>query len=462
MKGLKKFYSLFLVLFTMFGFSFIFSSDTSALKHSYSSFYIPGFYIYLNQSGQPDFILHGAYDTEVSTSHPLSNPVPKSQQLLQSGVPCYQSSYSSLLNQNASSVYLYKTHFFFNVGFNNIDSLSTGLFCHSLNSKSWYDYTSIPITASSSSNSTNATIRDLFGNNSHYMYGFTLPLTFNSEVLGQMSSGRTYHFHGEFGSTEPFYSSDSSGNLASSFTQPYVILQFEGVSTSGSFYSSKYSWDNISSDSISNYCTKLVLSATKKLLSFDCYFTAPADIKYSTFSVRFSSVSQYASNHYSQKPVWYNHSDLVFIENFYVITDNNDSPGGDASISPSGLSISSAPGSSSTYGDSYNDSLSSLFSFNFLNPFVPIFNLFTDNSSCVSIPIIAGMLNSSETTYCPWFSSDVRNILTPVLGISSMMLLFGFLVRWLGSSSGNFFEDSKTEEVSNQGGRWGHFKKGKN
>ena len=85
----------------------------------------------------------------------------------------------------------------------------------------------------------------------------------------------------------------------------------------------------------------------------------------------------------------------------------------------------------------------SMFSFTFLNPFIGIFELFND-SGCVSIPTIAGMVGSSETTYCPWFDSSVRNILTPVFGFSSMILLFGFVIYWLrGGSSDILYKGGK-------------------
>lgn len=71
-----------------------------------------------------------------------------------------------------------------------------------------------------------------------------------------------------------------------------------------------------------------------------------------------------------------------------------------------------------------------IFSFTFLNPFIGIFELFNP-SGCVDIPIIAGMLNSEDKTYCPWFDDKTRNILTPVIGIFSMVILFGFVVGWL-------------------------------
>lgn len=151
-----------------------------------------------------------------------------------------------------------------------------------------------------------------------------------------------------------------------------------------------------------------------------------------------------------------------------IITDNDTTPGeilgknltggGDGSnIIGSEAWIRKNQGSAN---EDFFTSLSNLFNFTFINPFAPIFNLFNTGDECVNIPVIASMIHSEESTVCPWFDSTVRNIVTPVLGLSSMMLVFGFAVRWLGSSSGNLFEDSRSEEVSNQGGRWGHFKRG--
>lgn len=141
-------------------------------------------------------------------------------------------------------------------------------------------------------------------------------------------------------------------------------------------------------------------------------------------------------------------------ESSFIITDNDDTDGGIWGNDIVGSDPGSAPGSATqnSYGDISSDgvnwtkSLTNLFQFNFINPFAPLFQLFTDNSSCASIPTIAGLIHSEETQVCPWFDSTVRNIVTPVLGLSSMMLVFGFAVRWLGSSSGNMFEDSGSIE----------------
>ncbi|MBF1035167.1 MAG: hypothetical protein HXL12_00515 [Candidatus Nanosynbacter sp.] len=82
-----------------------------------------------------------------------------------------------------------------------------------------------------------------------------------------------------------------------------------------------------------------------------------------------------------------------------------------------------------------NDSkkLGSIFSFTVMNPFSPIFDLFA-GGGCRPIPTIGKMLNKPNASYCPWFPGNIRSILTPVLGISAMMLIFGFVIRWLNNS----------------------------
>lgn len=81
-----------------------------------------------------------------------------------------------------------------------------------------------------------------------------------------------------------------------------------------------------------------------------------------------------------------------------------------------------------------------IFNFNILNPFAGLWELFSPPTTCANIPIISGWLNSPSTSYCSWFPSSIRSVLTPVFGLSSMMLLFGFIVRWLSSSSGKAIE----------------------
>ena len=470
MKGVKKCCGLLLVSLITLGLSLSVSSDVNALKHSYSSLYIPGYTVFQNtQPDSPRVSLSGGYWTEYPQSNSLSQPIPKSQRIKSVGSPCYQSSESIPFMSSTTNTYRWRYDFSFNIGLSNPFALPSGSFdCHAINATSWYEYTSISIQKSSGSHSTPAAISDLFGSYSilsgssvKYMYAFNLPLTFNSSVVGAMTQGRTYEFHGSFSSGSKFYASDISGNSLSDIDlhHPYVLLNFNGVDSNFNVYRSTYSFEDSSSNRTTNYCTNLYSSVDSKRLYFDCYFTSPADIVYSTFSVTFQNYSQYENN-YSQlrlKPIWFNDGDYVFFGDFYVITDGDSTEGDDASIKNSGTNILGAPGAEATMGDSYDSALSNLFNFNFINPFSPIFNLFTDSSQCANIPIIAGMLGSTETTYCPWFSSTTRSILTPVLGLSATMLVFGFLVRWLSSSSGNMFEDQTTHKWGNtqlkQGGK---------
>lgn len=79
--------------------------------------------------------------------------------------------------------------------------------------------------------------------------------------------------------------------------------------------------------------------------------------------------------------------------------------------------------------------LSGLFNFNVINPLNALYSAVSANTQCVNIPTIASMLNVQDTQYCNWFPQSVRSILTPVISLTSMMLVFGYLVSWLRQSS---------------------------
>lgn len=143
----------------------------------------------------------------------------------------------------------------------------------------------------------------------------------------------------------------------------------------------------------------------------------------------------------SRDYVWKTDADWRFGHQL-LITDNDETPGTSFNSDLHGNNI---PGDVNSEPDNNLDWFSSLtlmFDFSTFNPFAGIFNLFTHSNNCVQIPILAGMLHAQESTYCSWFPSSVRAVLTPVFGLSSVMLIFGFFVRWLSGSSGNFFEDS--------------------
>lgn len=75
-----------------------------------------------------------------------------------------------------------------------------------------------------------------------------------------------------------------------------------------------------------------------------------------------------------------------------------------------------------------------IFNITFMNPFAGLFELFNPGG-CVNIPTIASWVGSDTSTYCSWFSQEVRATLTPVFGLSSVMILVGFVVSWLRDAS---------------------------
>lgn len=88
-------------------------------------------------------------------------------------------------------------------------------------------------------------------------------------------------------------------------------------------------------------------------------------------------------------------------------------------------------------GNADSSELAGIFNFTAFNPFSGIFALFTGGNGCISIPIVGGMLNKPDGQYCPWFPSSIRNVLTPVIGLASMMIIFGFFVSWLNGGDVN-------------------------
>ena len=78
-----------------------------------------------------------------------------------------------------------------------------------------------------------------------------------------------------------------------------------------------------------------------------------------------------------------------------------------------------------------------VFNFGFVFPFRYLLNSFTDGQTCVDIPIIGGMLYNPDVKYCSWWSSDIRNILTPVISIFNLILITSFVIRWVSGGSEN-------------------------
>lgn len=200
-------------------------------------------------------------------------------------------------------------------------------------------------------------------------------------------------------------------------------------------------------------------SLTSTKLSFICNIVAPVTVNAGHYAFNF----RIYTDSILSRPLTSNNQSITF-NDFSIILNDDSTSGGYGGFGQTGSFPNVAPGIPDTDPEQADwfSSITNMFGFDFINPFAPLFEMFSNNNSCANIPTIASMIHAENSQVCPWFDSTTRNIVTPVLGIASMMLVFGFAVRWLGSSSGNMFTDSANEEVSNQGGRWGHYKKGGN
>lgn len=282
---------------------------------------------------------------------------------------------------------------------------------------------------------------ELFGFAPNKFYSLTLPLEADPSVVGEMTQGREIEIRGVFD-----FSSASYFNWADDIdSNSYFRVRLSGNSTPN-----LQSYREQIIDCSTNLRSVPELGVTQ--LEYSC----PGVVEnytyyYYGFSLEIGRSSGFSDGAY----VWDSDSDWSWA-GMYIITDNDETPGANANYPPTGNNLDEAPGSAQKLANEDNSSdadffssLVNMFSFNFINPFAPLFQLFSNNDSCANIPTIAGMIHAENDQVCPWFDSTTRNIVTPVLGIASMMLVFGFAVRWLGSSSGNLFEDSGSHDVGN-------------
>lgn len=302
----------------------------------------------------------------------------------------------------------------------------------------WYDYDSFYIndvatdTSSGITYSNTLKFSDFMGIIPNQFSDLTIPLgRVNEDVVGAITQGRQVDYHGVF----DFSGEGNFVNFSNEFVNNGTFeLRYTGLSQSdisgGNVTQNQYGSTSCSFNNIT------LPSTGFNQLEFDCSFNSP-------FTEYNGQMWFYLYLH-SSDYIFNTNADWSF-SSAYFMTDNDDTPGGTWGTAPTGNHLENAPGSASGLIPDDNDffgNFLNLFNFSFANPFTPLFGLFTDTSRCVQIPTIAGMLGSESTEYCPWFDSTVRNILTPVLGISANMLLFGFIVKWLGARSGNFVEDT--------------------
>ena len=291
-------------------------------------------------------------------------------------------------------------------------------------------------------------------------------ITDNSDFIN-VRQNSSIEFSYEINLSDPIYNLGDLNFYEQPFENAVVKLEYIGlkeVSDSDGVHGGGLYRDNISCPTTVTYWdfdgnpkTDFSSDYISASLSFTCHFVSDYDIYKNLISFRFliSPGESYSSIWQISPPIDAQFDVSFYRYSLYVVTDYDNSPGSSIGGLANGGDLSKAPGSvlnqyaNSNAEANWFSSLTNLFGFSFINPFSPLFTMFTDSSTCANIPIIAGMLNSSNTQYCSWFSADTRNILTPVLSISAMMLVFGFAVRWLSSSSGNMFEDQTTHKASN-------------
>lgn len=451
-KGINKCYGLLLAFFTIFGLSLNVSSDTNALKYAYNAFPLSNdtFYVSGTYYTSSNFGVSFSSDSDVSFDSDLFN-LSKSAFLL-----CNQVSDSGNLRPIFSnyfsnpSTYGLSINSSFNKAVYNFDGTCLG-------QPSTWDYDSIYAADYNLTDGSAISLVDLrqsfFDSDSSFydsgsLKALSVSLPLDYDTFGVIESGTVLEW--DFGLVQK--SANNFSFIDSSDFASMDISYFTASPDSSNFsssYRSTFGYPALSPKP-SCFINRNYLFSTRSESGFEdflgfnvhCSYTAPFDMYYVYPIIRLYS---------SDRILDYDFNGLYFTGT-YVTTDNDSTWSGlYANPQPSGEQLSNAPGYFQLYG--YPDgsscldgdflcNLKNLFVFNFINPFYPIYQMFSDGSSCASIPVIASLLHSQESVICPWFDSSIRSILTPVIGLAAMMLLFGFVVRWLGARSGNFVEDS--------------------
>lgn len=467
MRGVKCF-GLLLVFSIIFGLSLNASSDVSALKYSYNAFNLASpTYVKGVSSGNSSSRSGFSFSISFYTDNSLSYDPDIMDRSKASFWLCDQEQIPGNLNNIWSTPsFISSSHSF---GFSNHHLFNQVVFsqeqlCYSSTAARW-SYDSIYSADYNMSNGDTMKLVDIpnlfFDSGDSYqragsLKSINIPLNIDYDSLGVIEQGTTLEWDvglvQKSANNFPYFDPDAIATMDIS----YFTLN-PNTSSFDDFWDS---WKTTTSTpptiSVRPQCTiddnyRFQVRSNELWqdylgINVHCSYTAPSDLYYVNARVLLSGSNS------NFKLLDYDYNGLYF-SGSYLITNGDDTWSGQyANRQPTGDNLEEAPGYHQLYGydnpggcvegDFFCD-LSNLFNFNFINPFAPIFNLFTDQNSCAQIPTLAGMLHSVETQVCPWFDSTTRNIVTPVLGLSSMMLLFGFAVRWLGSRSGNFIEDSE-------------------
>ena len=224
--------------------------------------------------------------------------------------------------------------------------------------------------------------------------------------------------------TLPIYNSEQDESCTNSFSERdfefKAVFNFDGSAVLnpnlGNNSLAQVAFQSSGNENISPFVCRLTVTqlqpegdGTKTQVQFSCPGTFPALSNNSIITGHFM-IQAYDSN---SDPTWFFDTTADFsFGGLYIITDGNDTEGCSLHDDLTGNHI----------GGDYTDEdqlkadsgsfggLTNLFNFQFINPFQPLFDMFTSGDSCASIPTLAGMIHSEQTQVCPFFDSTTRAV----------------------------------------------------
>lgn len=285
-----------------------------------------------------------------------------------------------------------------------------------------------------------------------------------------------------------YFNNNDYNNTKLAYINGRIVMEIRPNTTEDFYVCGRDASIYWSDTAMSGYCLGKIAvvysdNTHTEVVDIPVYFTQPSNGRFNIFfdfntaleaskQISFIQYRFYASSGYdviSRNTPWYNYQLMILVEGRSSIAVYETPPSGvdisndllqeqigqnDVMIAQNDEIIDSLQSQSQQQQEQYDeekqeetqreesgnesaDEMAGVFSFSVQNPFTALFGAFTSGNTCVSIPTIAAMINSDNTQYCPWFPASVRNVLTPVLSMLSMMVIFGFVVKWLNGSGLN-------------------------
>lgn len=333
------------------------------------------------------------------------------------------------------------SHTYYSINFNAFpDSDFSTNRCQNLTGE-WYEYSSVHIGDFSGSSTNNPSV--VFSDDDIDVSGDVSVVKGTGLNLNSMFDGDLFDStHLVKGFEFPFYyDPNSMGAVVYPDYESAHHIEFELYSTAdiyvpegASIYIDAFTAVNSSQNVSQHYSCSITndIVDEPRVISGVCPLgTIPQFNDYPVFfRLQFPTGSVYAEN------------SVIYLQRLLYWSGGDHSFGGTFSLQNNGLNPGAAP-----VGDFDDLSMSflHLFNFNVINPISPILNLFTDHNTCVDIPIIAGLIHSSQTRLCPIYPDIVYHVMTPVFQLAGIMLIVSYFYKWL--------RDDESVIVSVKGGK---------